>query len=82
MTELVGRLELRTVGAGSKSEMTAVVLVPDDPDADAVQLRRRAATALDAEPQLAALVGNRVRVVGTSGWQTFVVDEIEVLPGT
>ncbi len=55
VTELVGRLEARTVGTGSKSEMTAVVLVPDDAAADAVQLRRREATALDAEPELAEL---------------------------
>jgi hypothetical protein len=79
VTELVGRLEARTVGTGSKSEMTAVVLVPDDAAADAVQLRRREATALDAEPELAELVGRRVRLVGSQGWQTFVVDEVDVL---
>ncbi|MFC7496387.1 MULTISPECIES: hypothetical protein [unclassified Nocardioides] len=80
MTELVGRLEVRTVGVGSKSEMPAVVLVPDDPSADGVPLRRRESTALDAEAELVALAGRRVRVVGTQGWQTFVVDEIEVQP--
>ena len=79
MSELVGRLEVRTVGAGSKSEMTAVVLVPDEPAADAVPLRRREATALDAEPDLADLAGRRVRVVGDQGWQTFVVDAVELL---
>jgi hypothetical protein len=80
VTELVGRLEVRTVDAGSKSEMTAVVLVPDDPTAEAVRLRRRTATALDAEAELADLAGRRVRVTGERGWQTFVVDEVEVLP--
>ncbi len=80
MTELVGRLESRTVGVGSKSEMTAVVLILDDPEADAVPLRRRDATALDAELELADLVGQRVRVVGSQAWQTFVVDEVEVVP--
>ena len=80
MTELVGRLEQRPVDVGSKSEMTAVVLVPDDPAADVVPLRRREAGALDAEEQLAALGGSRVRVTGDRGWSTFVVDEVEVLP--
>jgi hypothetical protein len=79
VSELVGRLEVRTVGAGSKSEMTAVVLVPDEPTADAVPLRRREATVLDAEPGLAELAGRRVRVVGSQGWQTFLVDEVELL---
>lgn len=79
MTQLVGRLEVRTVGAGSKSEMTAVVLVADDPAGVPVPLRRREAAALDAEPELAELAGRRVRVVGSQGWQTFVVDEVELL---
>lgn len=80
MTELVGRLEERPVDVGSKSEMTAVVLVPDDPAVDAVVLRRREAAALDAEAPLVALTGKRVRVTGDRGWSTFVVDEVEVLP--
>ena len=80
MTELLGRLEVRTLDVGSKSERTAVVLVPDDPSADVVPLRRREAGALDAEEQLAVLGGKRVRVTGDQGWSSFVVDEVEVLP--
>lgn len=76
-TELVGTVEVRLVNAGSKAEMTAAVLVPDDPLAGPVQLRRRDATALDLEQELAAYVGQRVRVTGELAWATFVVDTIE-----
>jgi hypothetical protein len=76
-TELVGTVEVRVVNAGSKAEMTAAVLVPDDLLADPVQLRRRDATALDLEPELAAYDGRRVRVIGELTWATFVVDAIE-----
>ena len=75
--ELVGTVDVRLVGVGSKSEMTSVVLLLDDPSADAVPLRRRDALALDAESDLAAYAGRRVRVVGSQGWSTFVVDSIE-----
>lgn len=76
--ELTGTVDVRLTGVGSKSEMTSVVLVPDDggPE-DAVVLRRSDAEALDAEPELAAYAGKHVRVRGTQGWSTFVVDEIE-----
>lgn len=74
--ELVGTLESRVTGIGSHSEMTSVVLVPDD-DPDAwVVVRRREARALDAEPELLAWVGHRVRVRGSRGFSTFVVDEV------
>ena len=79
--ELVGVVATRTVGTGSKSEMTAVVLIPDggtEHGAEVV-LRRRAAAALDAEPELLAYVGARVRVTGTRSWTTVVVDSVEVL---
>jgi hypothetical protein len=75
--QLVGTVAERLVGAGSKSEMNAVVLVPDEPGQEAVVLRRRAAKALDAEPELLAYVGRRVRVSGTRAWAAFVVDLVE-----
>lgn len=79
MTELVGTVDVRLVGAGSKSEMSAVVLVSDDPAAAPVVLRRRDAAALDAEEELAAYLGRRVRVVGEQAWSSMVVDSVEVL---
>lgn len=77
--ELVGTLEVRRVAEGSKSEMDAVVLVLDDPDALPVVLRRRDPVALDAEPELAVHAGARVRVTGSPGWSTFAVDSVEVI---
>jgi hypothetical protein len=76
---LVGTVDVRVTGAGSKAEMPSVLLVPDDPGADPVPLRRRDAEALDAEPELARYAGRRVRVTGVRGWTTFVVDEIAEL---
>lgn len=80
---LTGRVERRVVGVGSKSEMSAVVLVPDHPasvtEADGIVLRRREASALDAEPELLAYAGRRVRVVGRRGWSVFVVTALDVL---
>ena len=81
MTELVGTVDVQLVGAGSKSEMTSVVLVTDDPAVAPVVLRRREATALDAEEELAVYVGRRVRVVGEQAWSSMVVDSVEVLDG-
>jgi len=77
--ELTGTLEVRPTAVGSKSEMMSVVLVVDDADATVVPLRRREATALDAEPKLAAYAGQRVRITGTQQWTTFVVHTIERL---
>lgn len=77
--ELTGILEQRVVGAGSKSEMVAVVLRQDDPDADDVVLRRHDAAALDAEAALLHLVGRHVRVSGRRRWTTFVVEHVEPL---
>jgi len=73
---LVGRLEVRVVDAGSKSEMPAAVLVLDD---GTVPLRRAEAVRLDADPELAAYDGQPVRVTGRRAWRTFVVDTIEPL---
>ena len=70
---LVGRLRVRLVDRGSKGAMPAAVLETDE---ETVVLRRREATRLDAEPELAAYDGRRVRVVGTRSWRTFVVDEV------
>lgn len=80
--ELMGLVATRTVGAGSRSEMRAVVLIPEpgeDGSVEAVVLRRREAAALDAEPELLAYVGARVLVTGTRSWTTVVVDSVEVL---
>ncbi len=78
--ELVGIVAVEVTGRGSKSEMLSVVLHPEPGvDAPPVLLRRREATALSAEPELAAYDGQRVRVTGVPGWSTFVVDTIERL---
>jgi len=76
---LTGRVEHRLVAPGSKSEMAAVVLVPEAGDLVDVVLRRRDAVALDAEPELLAYVGRRVRVTGTRAWSAFVVDTVDVI---
>jgi len=73
---LTGRVEHRLVAPGSKSEMAAVVLVPEAGDLVDVVLRRRDAVALDAEPEL---LGRRVRVTGTRAWSAFVVDTVDVI---
>lgn len=75
---LEGVLRVRVVDEGSKAAMPAAVLDTGD---DAVVLRRRGAVRLDAEPELAAYDGQRVRVVGTRSWRTFVVDAVEPLEG-
>lgn len=67
---LEGILELRVTGAGSKSEMLSVVLVPDE--GDAVVLHPREATSLSADADLATYAGRRVRVEGRRGWSSFV----------
>lgn len=82
MTELTGIVDVRPTGVGSKSEMPSVVLLVEDARDTVVVLRRREARALDAEPELAAYAGRRVRVTGEQGWSTFVVDAIEELPPT
>jgi hypothetical protein len=87
---LEGVVEVRLTGAGSKSEMTSVVLLPDPQGsiesagfdtAAPVVLRRKDAVALDAEESLAAYAGQRVRVTGRQAWATFVVDSVEALDG-
>lgn len=79
MSELTGTVDVRLTGVGSKSEMQSVVLVLDDDEETIVTLRRREAAALDAETELAAYSGRRVRVTGDQIWTTFVVDRIEEL---
>ena len=79
MSELTGIVDVRVTGVGSKSEMRSVVLLIDDSEGTVVTLRRREAVALDAEEQLAAYRGHRVRVTGDQVWTTFVVDRIEAL---
>jgi hypothetical protein len=76
--QLEGVLRVRVVDAGSKAAMPAAVLETGD---QAVVLRRRGAVRLDAEPELTAYEGKRVRVVGTRSWRTFVVDSVEPLEG-
>jgi hypothetical protein len=73
---LEGVLHVRTVDAGSKGEMPAAVLTTE---VQTVVLRRREATRLDAEPELAGYDGRRVRVTGHLAWRTFVVDAVEPL---
>jgi hypothetical protein len=58
--------------------MPAAVLETGD---ETVVLRRRGAVRLDAEPELTVHEGQRVRVVGTRSWRTFVVDSVESLEG-
>lgn len=78
--ELVGTVAVEVTGQGSKSEMTSAVLYRDsDPAGSPVVLRRREATALSVEPELARYDGRRVRVRGVQGWSTFVVDSVEDL---
>lgn len=72
--EVEGVVELRVTGAGSKSEMLSVVLVPDD--GDPLVLHPREARSLSADPDLAAYAGTRVRVVGRRRFSSFVVDEV------
>ena len=74
--QLEGVLRVRVVDAGSKAAMPAAVLETGD---QTVVLRRRGAVRLDAEPELTAYEGKRVRVVGTRSWRTFVVDSVEPL---
>lgn len=76
---LTGTLERRVIGAGSKSEMAAVVLVSSDAEQPEVALRLRDAAALDAEPALLKFVGRRVQVTGRRRWATFVVEHIAPL---
>lgn len=82
--QATGIIEVRRTGVGSKSEMPSVVLCLDDQEDTFVPLRRREATSLDVEPELAEYAGRRVRVTGSQLWTTFVVDsieEVEPLPG-
>lgn len=72
-----GVVEVRVTGAGSKAEMSSVVLVTDD--GGALVLRRTGSVdggPLSADPQLAAYAGQRVRVVGQRTWSSFLVDEL------
>jgi hypothetical protein len=77
--QLSGIVDVRPTGVGSKSEMLSVVLLVDDAETMVIPLRRRDALALDAEEELAAYAGRRVRVTGSRHWNTFVVDDIEQL---
>lgn len=75
---LEGVLEVRPTGGHSRSAMLSTLLRPDH--GDPIVLHRRQAVALDAEPELAVYAGRRVRVTGTRGWSSFVVDQVEVIP--
>ena len=71
--QLRGKVVRKPVGAGSKSDRAAVVLVT--PDAEYV-LRRRGGNAF-ADPELDALVGVTIRATGTLHGYTFLVDSWE-----
>jgi hypothetical protein len=79
--ELTGRLLRDQVAPGSKSERTAVVIEADD--GQTYFVRRRGAPAWgEDDPNLAALVGRRVRVVGSVIAGTVLADEAELLDDT
>jgi hypothetical protein len=75
--DLTGVVDVRVTGVGSKSEMTSVVLLPDGAASQPLLLRRREAAALDAEAELTAYAGQRVRVTGSRGLASLLVDRIE-----
>ncbi len=74
---LDGVVELRVTGTGSKSEMVSAVLVLDE--GEHVVLHQRGSASLSAPADLAAYAGTRVRVTGSRGWSSFVVDRVEPL---
>jgi hypothetical protein len=72
---VVGDVVRRRIGAGSKSDRDAVVLETGDAT---LILRRRGGNAF-SDPALDALVGQRVRLVGTGTDTTFLIDRFEVI---
>ena len=74
--DVTGVVDVRVTGRGSKSEMTSVVLLPDG-QSEPLLMRRRQAVALDAEAELTAYAGQRVRVTGSRGLASLLVDRIE-----
>jgi hypothetical protein len=74
---LEGLVDLRVTNVGSKSEMASVVLVPDE--GDPVVLHLRGDESLSGPADLAAYAGTRVRVEGSRGFSSFVVDRVEPL---
>jgi hypothetical protein len=70
---LNGQVVRKWVGAGSKSERVAIVLVM--PDAEYV-LRRVGGNAF-TDPMLDALVGTTIRATGTLHGNTFLMDSWE-----
>ena len=74
--DVTGVVDVRVTGRGSKSEMTSVVLLPDG-QSEPLLMRRREAVALDAEAELTAYAGQRVRVTGSRGLTSLLVDRIE-----
>lgn len=74
---LEGVLELRVTNAGSKSERTSAVLVPDA--GDPVTLHSSQWESLSTPPDLAAYAGFRVRLHGQVTWTGFLVARVELL---
>jgi hypothetical protein len=71
--QLRGKVVRKSVGAGSKSERAAVVLVT----ADGEYVLRRSGGNAFADPELDALVGAKIRATGTLHGYTFLVDSWE-----
>lgn len=76
MQQLNGRVELRLVSRGSKSEHQATVLVDDQGVAH--RLRRRGGPPF-ADSVLAGLQGQRVALVGHAHEHFFLVDRWQLL---
>ncbi len=72
---LIGEVVRKRFGAGSKSDRMALFLKTAQ---DEYVLRQKGGHAY-SDPELAALVGKRVRGVGTVSDYTFLLDEWEVL---
>ncbi|HJQ03848.1 MAG TPA: hypothetical protein VJ872_00260 [Nocardioides sp.] len=80
--ELEGVVRVGPTAAGSRSQMTSVVLVTDG--GETLVLHPRSAVdggPLSADPALAAYDGERVRVTGERTWSGFLVDAIRAAGG-
>ena len=74
---LTGTVELRAVAAGSKSEQTTVVLVTAGRP---WLLRRPGSPPMGIDPELAALAGHTVEVVGIEGVGAFLATTWRIVP--
>jgi len=72
MVELQGKVVLKKIAAGSKSEHDAVFLETDD---QSYQLRRLGGNPFD-DPTLKAMVGKTVKAKGLLNDQLFIAHEL------